>query len=170
MVSDVAKALIASGLGVLLAACAPVGGGSQLIGTEWHLVSLGGQSLLPNTTITIEFQDDGKVGGTSGCNSYNASYRIRGSSIAIGSAMWTLMACPEPIMDQETAYLGLLQDASHFEVDGESLTLTTGSGARLVFEVRSQDLAGTSWEVVSSNDDAESAVSGVLGTERHAFE
>lgn len=136
-----------------------------MIGTVWNLVSLNGESLVPGTTITAEFRDDGKIGGTSGCNAYNASYELSGSSITIGPAMGTLMACPEPIMDQETAYLGYLQDAARFAIKGETLTLTTGSGEDLVFEAQNQELAGTSWTVVSYNNGKEAVVSVILGTE-----
>lgn len=135
MTRFIAAVLILSSLGGLLAACAPGRNGDPRIGTVWTLVSLDGAPLVPGTTITAEFRPGGKIGGTSGCNSYNASYDLRGSSITIGPVMGTLMACPEPIMSQEQAYVGLLQRAARFAIEGDSLVLTTSSAAELVFEV-----------------------------------
>ena len=43
-----------------------------------------------------------------------------GKKIVFGEMFSTLMACPEPIMEQETMFLQFLGDAQRFEmVDGQ---------------------------------------------------
>jgi len=57
------------------------------------------------TELTATFGADGIVSGSSGCNTYNGSYTLTGETLAIGPLGTTRMACPEPIMTQETQYL-----------------------------------------------------------------
>jgi heat shock protein HslJ len=140
----------------------------SLTGVIWNLTSLNGQPLLPTTSITAEFSEDGTVGGSSGCNNYNAVYETDGSSITINSspAAMTLMACPEPIMEQERAYLEALSAAATYEVSADSLSLFDADGNLVaVFEVVSQDLAGSSWEVISYNNGRGGVTSVIIGTE-----
>jgi heat shock protein HslJ len=78
----------------------------------------------------------------------------------------TMMMCPEPIMAQESAYLGALAAASTYDATGESLTLFDSDGQVVaVYEVESQGLAGTSWEVISYNNGRGGVVSVIIGTE-----
>ena len=90
-----------------------------------------GDPLIPGTSITADFSDNGKITGTAGCNQYFASYALSGSSLSIGSAGSTKMYCssPEGTMEQETAYLLLLEQAATWSLDGDTLELrdTTGT-------------------------------------------
>ena len=122
---------------LLLSAC---GGGSlsdPLNGTAWTLAAINGAPALANTTVTAEFTE-GKIGGSSGCNSYGGAYTVSGNKISTDSINMTLMACVDPgIMEQESAYLEILHNAQTLEVangqlqifssDGKSLTLIRAS-------------------------------------------
>jgi len=53
-----------------------------------------------------------QIAGSAGCNSYNAAVSSEGGqSLTVGPTMSTMMACSDPIMAQETAYLTALQSA-----------------------------------------------------------
>jgi len=150
------------------AAPAAVTTGGSLTGTIWTLTELNGQPPLPTTTITAEFGEDGRVGGSSGCNNYTAAYEVDGEDITINTspAATTLMACPEPIMAQEATYLEALGTAETFEISEDQLTLFDADGNPVVvFSAVSQDLAGSSWEVISYNNGREAVVSLIIGTE-----
>jgi uncharacterized lipoprotein YbaY/heat shock protein HslJ len=139
-----------------------------LAGTTWTLTELIGESLLPTTEITAQFNEDGTVSGSSGCNNYNATYEVEGNNITINSspAAMTLMACPEPIMEQESAYLEALSAAETFEASEDELVLYDASGNPVaVFSAVSQDLAGTSWDVISYNNGRGGVTSLIIGTE-----
>lgn len=121
---------------ILLLAClsACAGGGSGLDGTSWELVDLDGSSPAAGSTLTIAFTESG-AGGSAGCNSYGGSYRVDGDAITFNGITSTLMACMEPgWMEQEAAFLSLLQDARSFTVKDGSLTITTEDGAALTFK------------------------------------
>ena len=55
---------------------------------------------------------DGQVAGSAGCNTYSGDVTSDGGQmLTVGPLINTQMACPEPIMEQETTYLQALQSA-----------------------------------------------------------
>jgi heat shock protein HslJ len=137
-----------------------------LVGRIWSLTQLNGQPTAPGTTITAEFGADGQVSGSGGCNGYGAVYTVQGQTIDIGPIASTMMACAQPVMQQETDYFGALEAAATFQVSPDQLTLAdAGGNAIAVYAVESQGLAGTSWEVISYNNGKQGVVSVIIGTE-----
>jgi heat shock protein HslJ len=157
-------------------ACQPVipasdAGGEQLQGTIWVLADLGDEPVASELTVTAMFGEDGSLAGSSGCNNYSTSYEIDGQSITISPMiMGTMMMCPDPVMQVETAYLAALPEVAVYEIVGEVLLLRDGDGAVLLtYNAQSQSLAGTSWDVVSYNNGKEAVVSVIAGTELTAL-
>ncbi|MEB2289411.1 MAG: META domain-containing protein [Anaerolineae bacterium] len=110
---------------------------ASLSGTKWQLLSYGGNDVIGDEPITLEFAEDGRVGGSTGCNLYGGSYLVEGSAISFSELINTLRACPdEDIAAQELAFLGALAAATHFELADEQLTITYGDGEQLVFTVK----------------------------------
>ena len=153
----------------VLAACGGTGGSEEaLIGVIWDLTELNGDRLVPTTSITAEFSEDGKVSGSSGCNNYAAEYEVDGNEINFNMDMTasTMMACAEPIMEQEAAYLATLARAATFEAGDEKLVLFDAGGEPIaVYEAVSQELTGTSWEVIGYNNGQGGVVSVIIGTQ-----
>ena len=109
---------------------------ASLAGTEWTLTAYNnGQdavvSVLIGTEITAAFGDDGRLTGSAGCNTYGASYEVDGDHIALGPAVTTRMWCAEPegVMDQENAFLGALELAVTYRIQGDKLEMRTADGA-----------------------------------------
>ena len=118
---------------LLLSAC---GGGSfsdPLNNTSWKLTSINEAPPLANTFITVEFTE-GKIGGSSGCNSYGGAYNASGKKITTDSIAMTLMACMDAgVMEQESAFLGILQNAQTFELTEGQLLIFSSDGKSLRF-------------------------------------
>lgn len=111
--------------------------GSPLANSSWLLLDLGGTPILDGTAPTLEFQEGGRLSGKSSCNSFFGSVTVAADSIRIGEIGSTLMACPEPIMRQETAYLKALGDAARFSITDSSLVIHyAGSNKPLRFSPR----------------------------------
>jgi heat shock protein HslJ len=156
-------------LATVLVACSVVGGQGTLEGTSWILTSIEGLAPVPGSTITAAFAATGQVGGSGGCNSYSAGYAVDGDALTIEPPVSTLMACEEPLMQQESDYLAALSATASYSVLAETLTLKDSSGApRLVFTAQSNELAGTSWSVVGYNNGQGGVVSVMAGTEMTA--
>jgi heat shock protein HslJ len=160
-----AVSIALAGLTIAASACAAAGGQNALEGTSWILASIDGLAPVPGSTITAAFDVNGQVGGSSGCNSYSASYLTEGDSLTIGRAVGTLMACEEPVMQQESKYLEALSATASYAISGDALTLRDSSGAaRLVFAAQSSALLGSSWRVTSYNNRQGGVVSVIAGT------
>jgi DNA-binding beta-propeller fold protein YncE len=96
--------------------------------------------VIPGTKITAYFSGKQSINGSSGCNTYggDAAYPVGTDtgSLAITDMFTTLMLCHRPlgIMEQEFRYAGGLARASHFEIDGGTLTLSWNKGqSSLIF-------------------------------------
>jgi len=164
----VATFLLVTGT-TMLAGCGPFGGSSEeeLVGQVWTLTAIMGQPPLPVTTITAEFDADGRVSGSSGCNSYSGPYDVGGNKLSFGQPMAsTLMACEPAVMAQEAVYMKALESVASYEIKDGKLTLYDGDkNAVAEYEVVKQGLEGTSWEVTSYNTGTGAVTSVIIGTE-----
>jgi heat shock protein HslJ len=122
-------------LAAMLAACG--GGGSAsnpLAGTQWQMQDYAGATgfvtVLKGAVPTIEFGKDDQVSGTGGCNDYTGTYTVDGDALTFGPLAATMKACSEPegVMEQETAFMSLLQSATGFKLDGGQLHILNDKG------------------------------------------
>jgi len=130
--------------------------------TGWLLETLKGQTLILDTQVTLNFEKD-TFGGNDGCNQYSGGYTTDGGKITIDeNIIATLMACEEPVMEQASAYIAALMQASTYEVSNEQLTLLDADGNVLAtFMQQRRELSGTSW-IVTFYNNGQQAVVGVL--------
>jgi len=153
---------------LLIAACRPTPSAPPLPleGTSWVLTALNGQAPLPDTTITAVFSE-GQISGSSGCNSYFGSYTLDGDSLRVGTVGSTMMAClAEGVMEQETAYLEILQAVTEVRLTEGRLEMATADGRTLVFGPPAPPvvtLEETQW-LLTTLTEGEAAVSLINGT------
>lgn len=168
-----ATALSAVGLIVALAAFWTAGCGSpseaepggRLEGVTWRLASLqreaGSLEPVPDDVLVDARFEEGRVGGTSGCNSYSGPYTLSGSDLSFGDLASTAMACEARVMDVEEAYLGSLRKVAGWAVDGATLSLRDGAGnVLLTYEPQEEPpLTETDWQLTSYNNGKGAVVS-----------
>ncbi|HKG95568.1 MAG TPA: META domain-containing protein [Gemmatimonadaceae bacterium] len=144
------------------------GRGAALDSTEWVLASLGGAPAVAGSRVTLRFADE-SAGGYGGCNWYGGGYTASGASIHFASVESTARACllPDGVGEQEARFYGALRRAASYRVAGDRLEMADSSGASIVAltrrvpaPMRPQDLVGTSWQLRSVGDTAQSAAAG----------
>jgi len=152
---------------LLLTACSTSGSNQDLTSKIWLLSDLNGEKPITGTAITAEFDKDGRVGGTSGCNNYSTTFTVDGNQLTFGDPVAsTMMACPEPIMEQERDYMQTLAVTSTFEISNEELIFKDSNGNEVArFDAVEQGLEGTSWQVISYNNGKGGVTSLIIGTE-----
>ncbi len=123
----------------MLAACG--GANSNSIIGGWELVSYGDTS--SQTTAAsidfntfIDFSEDGEMTGNVGCNSFGGDYEAAGDQITFGSIISTLMACEDPIGAQEAAVLKTFTGTATYDLNGDTLTITSEDGTTSVVLAR----------------------------------
>ncbi len=110
---------------------------SQAItGTSWDVTTYnnGRQAVvgvLADTTLSLEFGDNGRVTGSAGCNSFTGTYAVSGADVTISDVAATRKMCvtPEKIMEQEGAFLKALTMGTRARIDGSRLELRNTDGA-----------------------------------------
>jgi heat shock protein HslJ len=116
-------------IGLILTGCASV---DPLTGTAWLLQSLDNQTGLSATQVTLKFEN-GQIMGSDGCNSYSTSYRLNKRNINLNKYIAsTMMVCPEPIMQQASAYTTALVQIVAYKIEGQQLSLVDESGKILI--------------------------------------
>lgn len=105
----------------------------MLDGSKWRLEVLVEDGnrvpVLANTEVTLEFV--GKtVGGSAGCNRYNATYTADSDHLSVTPPRQTRMICPSPagVMEQERHFLAALHAASVYRLTDDRLELLGTDG------------------------------------------
>jgi heat shock protein HslJ/uncharacterized protein YecT (DUF1311 family) len=97
---------------------------SSLAGTAWRVVAIEGEPTDSEIEMTLEVGDDGAISGVGGCNRYFGAAEIDAAGgITFGGIGATRMACPEPMMAQETRYFGALERVTRFALTTDGLEL-----------------------------------------------
>lgn len=106
--------------------------------TEWHATAINnGQGgvvpVLPDTVVSVIVDgSEDRISGNTGCNTYGADFTRDGDEFQIGPPMMTLIACDQPVMDQEAQFLQALERAQTYELGHETLYLRAEDGSLLV--------------------------------------
>jgi heat shock protein HslJ len=136
-------AMLVAGLAMVLAvaACsgstatpsptAAVSAGGGLDGT-WSLTKYttpdGTEVAVPAAVTPTLTLSGNAASGNAGCNSFNATATIDGTSIKFSQVASTKMACPGPMSTVETAYLEALSLATSYTLNGDTLVLSGPGG------------------------------------------
>ena len=127
---------------LVLVSCAPAEEKAEVVpeeeevtfeGKTWVLESYGEpddlNTVLEDTEITIEFiSAEEKMEGSAGCNAYFGGYEVDEEKLTIRPPIGsTVMACPEPVMNQEREYLSILQVAESFQLQDGKLQINCGA-------------------------------------------
>ncbi len=110
-----------------LTACAAEETSASLVGS-WRLISYGPPGALSpaveGSEAGITFNEDGTLGGNSGCNGYGGNYTVEGNQITFAEIISTLIFCDEPLGGQEEAVYQVLTETATYEIEGNTLTIT----------------------------------------------
>ena len=127
-------AIAAAGLIAGLAACTPIPGtggdddaasdaGAAAPSLEQQLGGAWGAATDEPGQPRLEFQDEGVLGGTDGCNGISGTYAVEGETVKLEQAASTLRAC-EGVDDW-------LRGATEIRVDGEQLHVLNAEGTEI---------------------------------------
>ena len=139
--------------------------GAQGIQGSWTLLSIGGEQVPNDITVTADFAADGTLTGSGGCNGYSSTYIVEGTSLTIAEPSVTRKACELTISGIEALYLDTLRTASTFSVTNGQLTISTTSGpGDLVFAAGGTAAPPSGAPLPSGGPVAGPAASGIVGT------
>lgn len=174
---SVARISIALVAMLTLAACADDGSASQgsgeLEGVTWILDADIADDLVGEPSGeargTIRF-DDGELGGSAFCNMFGGTYEAGDDgSMTLTLGAMTEMACEEPAMSLETAFVEALGAVTGYEVGDDTLTLIRDGGDALTFSAEQPlPLVATEWRLDGIATGTDAVTSTLAGTEATA--
>jgi heat shock protein HslJ len=97
-----------------------------LRGTWWMLTELHGKPVTPaNTNPAYIYLDPAASNyfGSSGCNRISGKFQLSGDSLQLLGGAMTMMACPEPLMNQEKEFNEALTATGSYLLNGNVLEL-----------------------------------------------
>ncbi len=101
---------------------------------NWTLVSYGDPAaptpvVEGGQPVTLLFSATG-VSGSGGCNGYGGSFQYDATSgtVSFSQLVHTLIACDQPILDQENAYFDALSKATSYVINGTQLQINYDGG------------------------------------------
>lgn len=116
---------------------------------EGHALADGSELIL---TLTAD-----RIGIDGGCNGIGGTYRVEGGDVLVADELQsTLVACAEPLMQQDEFLIALLEGRPSMVIEGETVTIADET-VTIVFtdqEVADADrpLEGTTWVVEQTRD------------------
>ena len=97
---------------------------------EWRVVELNGVALgpFPGKPPTLSLDPAKKQAtGYTGCNNYFAQYTLQDSMLTFGTIAATRRACPDMESVTESNFLNALERTRNWEIDGDTLSLLSGT-------------------------------------------
>ena len=121
-------------LGVALAGCATTSTQPTLQGAEWRIAEIAGARVVDGSNASLLFMEAGRLAGSGGCNRLIGGYESNAKGqLTITHPGVTMMACPQPLMQQERKLLDLLPEITGYTIDAKgALVLHTADGQRIM--------------------------------------
>lgn len=95
----------------------------QLLLGKWLIEEVDGRGLVAGSRPTLQFDAEGRIGGHGSCNSYGGEYALSGEGLGIRDVFSTMMACDDPLMQQEQGIFAILQAVVRFELSADGALL-----------------------------------------------
>ncbi|WP_455901971.1 META domain-containing protein [Rhodococcus gordoniae] len=114
-------------LGAVLSGCGIGGSPSDPIGRRYVSTEVTGRPIPGGGQLELSFPARERLAASAGCNRFTGTADLSGGRIRAGTLASTRMACPPPRDGADDWVRTLFASTPRWTLDGEALTLTTGS-------------------------------------------
>jgi heat shock protein HslJ len=107
------------------------------------------RALVPNTEVSVEFTDDGRLIAQAGCNTMQGQVNTANGKLVVDDLASTAIGCPQASGEQDAFVAKVIGASPSWQLDDDQLTITSGT-TTLAMAPREavhpdKDLAGTTW-------------------------
>lgn len=107
----------------------------DLLAGGWRVIHMEGGAIPDGVVVTMEFNSEGHVFGSGGCNRFNGPYRLTGEGLTIGPLGATMMACPDPQSETERRFFKLIDTVTRVTTgENGQLRLMAGDAPAMVID------------------------------------
>jgi len=100
----------------------------SLVGTTWQIEDIDRSGIVDRSMVTLQFPEEGRVAGSTGCNRYFGSVAIENGRLSFSQMGSTRRACVPALMEQEQRFLQAMQRVSSYWIDEGLLFLSDENG------------------------------------------
>ena len=111
---------------------------TSIAGIVWRPVTISDASIPDDSGMSVRFARNGDINGNGGCNRFFGSLKRTEAGIEVGELGSTRMACPEPIMEREAAFLHAIRNTKSVLADDSGLQLLDAANGVLAELVATQ--------------------------------
>lgn len=109
-----------------------------LVGTEWKLTQLGGESVV-SEMYRMTLSEDGRITGVGDCNRFNGAYTLKDKTLEISQNMAvTRIFCPD--QEREDRFFNMMFEIDTYSIDGRKLMLIRDGNVLAIFEPVDENL------------------------------
>lgn len=105
---------------------------ASVVGQLWLVDYVDGIGAITAPQATFRVSEAGKAGGNGPCNSYFATAKVDGQTIAISDVGSTYKACAPEVMAEEKALFDALTKAASYKIDAGKLTIADKDGREIL--------------------------------------
>ena len=105
----------------------------------WMIQAIKGKVILADSNPTLQFNKNGQLAATAGCNNMSSGYELDEKNLNIGMVMATRKMCSESLMEQETRLMQVLGADIQYSIDGTTLVPSNANGDKLLSAVKAMD-------------------------------
>jgi len=106
-------------------------GNFQLSGA-YRISSISNKAVSGNAPTLNFIELEKTIRGNTGCNNFFGNYTIDHSALSFNDISSTEMACEQPIMDVENAFLQALRNTGTYDIENSVLTLYSKSDRNII--------------------------------------
>lgn len=81
----------------------------------WQVEDIDNGGIIDNSMITMQFGDDNRIAGSTGCNQYSGNLMSANHTFTVSKVISTRKGCPSAIASQEQRFLAALSSATRYE-------------------------------------------------------
>ena len=111
---------------------------------------------------TLQFKEE-RAWGTTGVNRWSSPFTLVGTDLCFGQVATTMMAGPEPLMEQEQIFVEILSRVDGYSIAGPMLEVREGDEVIALLEAVPTTIDGN-WNLLMLNNGKGGVVSLVEGT------
>ena len=87
---------------------------------SWQIEDINQQGVMDFSVITMQFSEQNRITGSTGCNRYMADVQTENQSFIVSKAAVTKRACIPAIGEQEHRFLVALEEAARYEIQADT--------------------------------------------------